>query len=508
MSGTLHLPIDGFQSLVARASAEFSDAGLANEDIVALLLRNDVGFLVAMTACGRSGLYAATINWQSHPDEISYVLRDCAASAILVDDDLLPKVLDIIPPTVTIYAVGRGLDRATIDSGILVRRAVRDWSARLLKQSPTEAPPRTTRSVITYTSGTTGKPKGVIRQPYPDKAAEAKHAETLGKVFGIDEGVRTLLCAPLYHSGPSAYARLAVRTLGTEGLIVVHARFEAERVLADIQDHRITHIWMVPTMFHRLLALPDEIRTAYDLSSLQWITVSAAHCPAETKKAMIDWFGPVIFEFYGTTETGPATVATSQDALERPGTVGRVLSGISLSIRNEEGEELPVGEIGEICCRNIHYPDFTYINRDDERHILDVASQIRTGDVGELDEDGFLFIRDRKKDMVIVGGVNIYPAEIESVLVQMPKVVDCAVLGLPHPEYGETLIAAVVLQSGVGTTEEDIKNYLANKIAKFKIPRHVFILSELPRHESGKLVKRRLRDELSVLLPEADRRTA
>lgn len=495
VSDDFHLSPAEFEHTVRRAREEFEIAGIGDGDTVALLLRNDASFLVAMTALGRSGIYAATLNWQSHPDEVAYVLNDCGARAVLIEDGLIERFVAAIPSAVTVYAVGPNGETPRVVAAVPGKRQL-DWNRRVADRPSADKELRSAKGVIVYTSGTTGKPKGVRRQPFPDKASEAKYASMLARVFGIQRSVRTVICAPLYHSGPSAYARLAVRHLGDNGLIVLHRKFDAEKLLHDIQKYAITHIWMVPTMFHRLLSLSEEVRRSFDLSSLDHIIHSAANCPPETKRAMIQWLGPVLYEFYGATETGPVTFAAPDDALARPGTVGRIIPGITLSIRDDDGNVLPAGAIGEICCVNHGYPDFTYINREDERHVLNIDGEIRTGDMGELDDDGYLFIRDRKKDMVIVGGVNVYPAEIETVLVAMPGIADCAVVGLPDEEYGEVLVAAVTLHGVARLGEEAIKDFLGSRLGKFKVPRHVHILSELPRQESGKLLKRKLREQL------------
>jgi long-chain acyl-CoA synthetase len=494
VSDEFHLSPPEFEHTVRRARQEFESAGIRDGDTVALLLQNDASFLAAMTALGRSGIYAATLNWQSHPDEVAYVLNDCGARAILMEDGLVERFVASVPSGVTVYAVGPngGAPRNATTNNV----SMLDWNKRVSERPSADTALRSAKGVIVYTSGTTGKPKGVRRQPFPDKLAEANYASMLGRVFGIQRSVRTIICAPLYHSGPSAYTRLAVRHLGDDGLIVLHRKFDAEKLLHDIQKYAITHIWMVPTMFHRLLSLPEDVRHSYTLSSLSHIIHSAANCPPATKTAMIHWLGPVLYEFYGATETGPVTFAEPEDALAKPGTVGSIIPGIKLSIRDDDGNVLPPGAVGEICCVNPSYPDFAYINREDERRVLNIDGEIRTGDMGELDDDGYLFIRDRKKDMVIVGGVNVYPAEIEIVLVAMPGISDCAVVGLPSEEYGEVLVAAVTLRPDMHVDEEAIKAFLGARLGKFKVPRRIHILSELPRQESGKLLKRKLREQL------------
>ena len=498
ISGTAHITGPQFEQLVRRAVVEFSVSGYKEGDTVALLLQNDITFLVAMTALGRSGIYAATLNWHSHPDEAAYILKDCGARAVLIQEELFARFAAAIPDGIAIYVVGSNLQSAGTKSGSSsrARGIALDWNQRVAGRPDTEREPLRSRGVIVYTSGTTGRPKGVLREPFVSREAEAKQAEQLTAVFGGRVGMRTVICGPLYHGGPSAYARLAIRNLGNDGLIVLHQKFDAEMLLKDVETYSITHLWLVPTMFHRMLTLTEAIRNKYRTSSLEWIIHGAAPCPAWVKQGMLQWLGPVIREFYGTTETGPVTLASPEMAMSRPGTVGKRLPGVTVTIRDEAGIQLPPGTIGEICCSNKYYPDFTYINRIDDRRALDIADEVRTGDLGEIDQDGYLFIRDRKKDMVIVGGVNIYPAEIESVLIAMPEAYDCAAFGIPDDEYGEVLAVAVVPKDEMEITEDAVKKYLAQHQASYKTPRKVFIVSHIPREDSGKLFKRKLRDQL------------
>ena len=280
--------------------------------------------------------------------------------------------------------------------------------------------------------------------------------------------MRTLLVAPLYHSAPTAYIRSAMGAARTGGEIHFLPKFDAETALAMISEHRITHMWMVPTMFIKLLALPDEVRAKYDVSSIRNIVHSGAPCPIGVKLRMIEWFGPVINEFYGSTETGPVTYAGAEDYLAHPGTAGRVLDLCRIEIVDADGNILPRGEIGEIAAANTTYPDFTYRNRDSERNDLDVAGLIRSGDIGLIDADGFLFLKDRKKDMVISGGVNLYPAEVEDVLLQLDNVRDGAVFGLPDEVFGERLVAAVSLHH----PESDVARGRASDVVGVGVVEH------------------------------------
>jgi long-chain acyl-CoA synthetase len=247
-------------------------------------------------------------------------------------------------------------------------------------------------------------------------------------------------------------------------------------------------------MFIRLIKLPEALRRTYDIGSLRHVIHAAAPCPAEIKRAMIDWWGPVIHEFYGSTESGAVTFANSQDALNKPGTVGRAAPGAELRVIGEDGRLLPPGEIGEIYSRIPGNPDFTYHNKPEKRAEIDRDGFITSGDVGYLDADGYLFLCDRKRDMVISGGVNIYPAEIEAALHAVAGVHDCAVFGIPDDEFGEALMAVVEPQAGVTLDAKAIRAELKATLADYKVPKHIEIRHGLPREDSGKIFKRRLRD--------------
>ena len=299
-----------------------------------------------------------------------------------------------------------------------------------------------------YTSGTTGRPKGVRRNA-PSADEQRKTEECVRRRLGVKPGVRALLPGPLYHISPNAFA---VRAARLAELLVLMPRFDAEALLSLIEREQIDTIIMVPTMFARLLQLSAEVRSRHDLSSLRHVVHTAAPCPPALKEQMIDWWGPVIHEFYGSTEAGVLTLATSQDASRKPGTVGRCIPGAELRIYDDAGNILPPGQIGEIHGRFNGYPDFTYHGRPDKRAEVERDGLITSGDVGYLDEDGYLFICDRKRDMVISGGVNIYPAEIEAVLHSLPGVHDCAVFGIPDEEFGEALMAVVEPQAGAAVS--------------------------------------------------------
>ena len=290
------------------------------------------------------------------------------------------------------------------------RPNTRRW---LAAAPPYDGPPRRVHYSLPYSSGTTGKPKGVIR-----KAATPEQATRVVEItqiaLGIKQGMRTAIVAPLYHSAPASYG---MQSLMFGDLVIVHERFDAERLLADIEKHKLDRLYLVPTHFVRLLRLPDEVKRRYDISSVAFVASTGSPCPPEVKKQMIEWWGPVINESYASSEAGFITALSSAEALSHPGSAGRPLPGADVRIMNDAGEVLPPFEAGLIYCLQTAYPEFTYINRDADRRAIERDGLVAVGDVGYFDRDGYLYICDRKSDMVISGGVNIYPAEIESVLV-------------------------------------------------------------------------------------------
>jgi long-chain acyl-CoA synthetase len=271
-------------------------------------------------------------------------------------------------------------------------------------------------------------------------------------------------------------------------------RFAPEGLLRAIEQHRLTHLHMVPTMFIRLLKLPQAVRERYDLSSLELVVHGAAPCPPEVKRRMLDWWGPVIREYYGSTEAGIVSVVDADEWLARPGTVGRPIAGTRVAVYDENAHLLPAGESGEIYMTLNAITDFTYHNADEKRREIARGDMVTNGDVGCLDADGYLFLNDRKRDMVISGGVNIYPAEIEATLHNMPGVHDCAVFGIPDDEYGEALAAAVQASAGADLNADKVRAYLREHLAGYKVPRVVTFHASLPREDSGKIFKRRLRE--------------
>ena len=478
----------------ARIAGGLQRLGVKQGDSVCILMRNDIAFIEAAYAAMQLGAYGVPVNWHFKPEEITYILRDSGTAVLIAHADLLHQLRDAIPPDVTVFSAPTPPEiiatyRVDPDHLAVPDFAI-DLEAWLAQQAPYDGPAVPQPQNMIYTSGTTGHPKGVRRHaPTP---AQNAHAESMrAMIYGLKRGARALLPGPLYHSAPNSFGLRAGR-LG--GALVLMPRFEPEEFLRLIEAQRIDTMFVVPTMFIRLMKLPENVRRTYDVSSLRHVIHAAAPCPPDVKRAMIEWWGPVIYEFYGSTESGAVTFATSDDALKKPGTVGRIAPGAELRFLGEDGRALPQGEIGEIYTRISGNPDFTYHNKPEKRGEIDRDGFITSGDVGFIDEDGYVFICDRKRDMVISGGVNIYPAEIEAVLHAVPGVHDCAVFGIPDSEFGEALMAVVEPQGGVTLDVADIRARLKASLADYKIPRHIDIQNELPREDSGKIFKRRLRD--------------
>jgi long-chain acyl-CoA synthetase len=494
VSGSRRVDHGDLAAQALRMAGGLATLGVGQGDCVAILMRNDIPFLIASYGAIALGALAVPVNWHFKPDEVGYVLRDSGAKVLIAHADLLRAASGGIPSGLPVFAVetppeilaAYGIDPAQAR----VPAGSEEFETWLAAQQPYDGPPLPPTLSMIYTSGTTGHPKGVKRRAMtPDEQKAMDAIRNL--VFGMQPGCRTAVTGPLYHAAPNAFGLRAGRM--AERLVLM-PRFEAEELLALIERERIETLFMVPTMFVRLLRLPAAVRRKYDVSSLRHVVHAAAPCPSEIKQAMIDWWGPVIYEFYGSTESGPVSFVSSVEALKKPGTIGRIAPGAEIKILDEAGRELPQGEVGEIYSRITAYADFTYHNHPEKRREIERDGFITSGDVGYFDEDGYLFLCDRKRDMVISGGVNIYPAEIEAVLLTMPCVADCAVFGVPDDEYGETLMAVIEPASGASVDLAQIRAYLSQKLAGYKVPKAIEVRASLPREDSGKIFKRRLRD--------------
>lgn len=479
----------------ARAATGFDAEGAVEGGAIAIMLRNDFPFLECILAANMIGAYAVPINWHYRHDEVRYMLTDSAATHLVVHADLLPEVAAAIPSHVRVLCVPTPDEVARAynipEARCLPPESSREWYQWLHEHAAWSKPSRLARGRMNYTSGTTGRPKGVRRAP-PKPEDRERHARLNLDWFGMRPGMSTAMIGPLYHSVQSTYAQSAVRA---GGQVHLAPRFDAEEVLHLIEHRRITHLHLVPVMMRRLLQLPDHVKTRYDLSSLEFVVHGAAPCSPEVKRAMIDWWGPILHEYYGTTEAGMVSRASSEEWLTRPGTVGRAWPGREIRICDAEGSVLPARREGHVYMSLGLVPDFTYHNASEARTRAEREGFITSGDIGYLDEDGYLFLCDRAHDVVISGGANIYPAEIEGVLVSHPDVHDCAVFGVPDEEFGESLMAVVQLRQGSNVSKDTLSFFLASKLAKFKVPRSFEFRDTLPREDSGKIFKRALRND-------------
>ena len=466
-----------------RLAHVLQEAGLRTGDVVALLSDNRPEAYEVYWAAMRSGLYVTAVNHHLSADEVSYIVRDCGAKALVVSPAKadLAAALDVEVGT-----------RLTFEGDY--EEALRGASTEPLAEQPHG-------DDLLYSSGTTGRPKG-IKPPLPPIAVDEPgyiYPTVFGALYGFDPETVYLSPAPLYHAAPLRFGGV-IHALG--GTLVMMEKFDAEGALQAISDHRVTHTQMVPTMFVRLLKLPDDLRTSYDVSSLRAVVHAAAPCPVEVKRRMIEWLGPVVHEYYASTEANGATFIDSETWLAHPGSVGTALMGV-LHICGEDGAELGPGEVGSVYFEREQLT-FRYHN-DDERTAStqhpDHPTWTTVGDVGYVDEEGFLYLTDRKAFMIISGGVNIYPQDVEDLFSLHPKVVDIAVLGVPDDEMGERVVAFVQPAPGVETGEAlaaELTAYARDRIAHFKVPREFHFRAELPRTPTGKMVKGRLREEYAA----------
>lgn len=494
ISGNRRRGKDEIAARAARAATGLSRAGVGQGDTVALLLRNDIAIFEASTAATLLGAYPVPINWHFKPDEIAYILNDCKAKALVAHRDLLKNLPTPLPAGVLLLVVDTPPELVVaygVSGDATVPAAARLWDEWLVGYEPWTGAPQLTSSVI-YTSGTTGKPKGVQRPPMTQEQAQRAFAMVLGMYgFQAGEAIRTVITGPMYHTAPNGYGLTTFRFGGT---IVLQPRFDPLELLAAIEKYRITHLHLVPTMFVRLLKLSDEERTAHDLSSLRFVSHGAAPCSPKVKQAMIDWWGPVINEYYGSTETGGITVQSSLEALKKPGSVGRPLSGVKLRICDEAGNPLGRGAVGNIHIHTTAMPGFNYLGKSGAQAQIDDEPYVWVGDIGYLDEEGYLFLCDRRSDIINSGGVNIYSAEIEAALMEIPGITDCAVFGIPDEEYGESVCAHVVADPAAALSEEGVKAFLRERLSGYKVPRRIVFDAALPREESGKVFKRKIRE--------------
>jgi len=432
------------------------------------------------------GMYLTPINNHLTAPEIAFIVEDSGAKIFIGSErfhDECAKARELSSfPSDKAFALGEVAGFASLD----------DLKAGQPVSMPDD---RSAGQVMNYTSGTTGKPKGV-RRPLADISPDlvATMMSAFLGMFGIQpEDDNVHICgSPLYHT---AVLMFSSNSLHCGHGVVLMEKWLPEEMLRLIEKYRVTHSHMVPTQFNRLLKLEESVRKQYDMGSLRAMIHAAAPCPVETKKKMLDWWGDTIYEYYAATEGG-GTLVTPQEWRKFPGTVGRAWANSDVKIYDDDGKELGPGEVGTVYMQ-LGQADFEYKGADQKTRDNRIGNYFTVGDVGELNEEGYLFLRDRKLDMIISGGANIYPAEIEAELIQHPKVADVAVFGIPHEDWGEEIKAVIEVIDGVETGEAltaEILAWCADRLARMKHPKSIDYVEALPRDPNGKLYKRKLRD--------------
>jgi long-chain acyl-CoA synthetase len=464
-------------------------------DHVAILLPNDDRTHEVVFGAQRSGLYYTMVNTHLTAEEAAYIVNDCGARTLVTSSKLRDLAAEIVPltPAVDLRLMlgrgdGDGGDVDVPDTYVAYDDLVSQFPGEPLEHEEEGFP-------MLYSSGTTGHPKGVRRplsgEPF---GTYATLNPMLERIMGFTEGDVYLSPAPLYHAAPLVWSSTILRMGGT---VVVMERFDPKECLRLIQAHRVTHAQFVPTMFVRMLKLPDEVRTGFDVSSLRSVVHAAAPCPPEVKRRMIEWWGPIVHEYYSGTEGMGMTWIGPEDAVAHPGSVGRAIWG-QVHICDDEGNEVPVGETGVVYFGGRTDTTFEY-NHDPEktRQSFNDKGWATLWDVGHVDEEGFLYLTDRKLFMIVSGGVNIYPQEVEDVLVLHPAVADVAVFGIPEPEMGEEVKAVVQPAPGYEpgpALEAEIIAFCRSHLSHYKCPQTVDFTDQLPRGENGKLYKKGLRE--------------
>jgi long-chain acyl-CoA synthetase len=468
----------------SRMAKALRTRGLRTEDHVAILMENNRQYLEVLWAAQRSELHYTAINRHLRPEEVQYVLDDCGATALVVSESMADVIagLDLSRVSVRICAVG-DLDGFERYDDVLAGEVAGPLDDE-----------REGREML-YSSGTTGRPKGV-RKPVPGlpfgdpEAAPVQVAEGISRMGG-GPGAVYLSPAPLYHSAPLVYC-MSMQRLGAT--VVVMERFDAAHCLDLIERHRVTLAQFVPTMFIRMLRLPEVERTSHDLSSLQLVLHASAPCPVTIKHLMIEWWGPILIEYYAGTEDVGTCIISSQEWLEHPGSVGRPVD--ECHVVGDDGEDLAAGESGVVYFAGGR--PFEYHNDPEKTASIYNDRGWRTlGDVGHLDDDGYLFLTDRAAHMIISGGVNIYPQEAENVLAGHPAVADVAVIGVPDPDMGEAVKAVVEATDPAAAGPDlaaELSAFCRAELATYKCPRSIDFVTDLPRSDNGKLYKRLLRE--------------
>lgn len=481
-----------FDRRVNRLINALREAGLASGDTLAILCGNRREYFEAMAAATQAGWRYVPINWHWVGEEVAYVLENSEAKALIADEGCIEIAVDAVA-----RMSGRTL-RAACVIGRAAREGFAPYEELLASAAPDEPEGQVLGGPMFYTSGTTGRPKGVVSTAF-QLGAPIDLLKLIGKSLatnlGLPERGMTLLEGPIYHSAQWAFSFLP---LSGGASVVMRQKFDPGETLELIDRYQVTNVHLVPTQFIRLLRLPEAERRSFRGDSLRVVWHGAAPCSREVKRQMIEWWGPVVNEYYGATEGAFVSTIRSEEWLRKPGSLGKPLPMVEVRVVREDGSLAGVGEEGQLYFKNKLGTDFEYHKDPEKTAAAHLEPGVYSfGDVGYLDEDGHLFMSDRKIDMIISGGVNIYPAEIEGVLVAHPKVTDAAVFGVPNEEFGEEVKAAVELVGGTTAGPElaaELIEHCRQHLAGYKAPRSIDFEASLPRHPTGKLYKRLLRD--------------
>ena len=453
--------------------------GLTTGDSVALVCSNRAEFVEVLAATQRAGWRITPVNWHLNAEEVAYIIKDCEAKAVFCEARVATSQAAVAqcPDLLAKIAIGGAIP------GFL------DYDAVLAPLDGGDITDPVLGNAMMYTSGTTGRPKGVYR-PQAVVAPPGLYA-----LRGYDHETSVQLCAgPAYHAAPLAFDVRGAMGAGCE--LVFMDKWDSETVLALMHDKRVSHLHLVPIMFQRLLALPDEVKARYDLSSVIYIVHGAAPCPPEVKAAMIDWFGPVLSEYYAGSEGGAGFVISSEEWLAKPGSVGKRPALLGSKILDEAGHELPTGVPGGIYHQLPPGGGFTYYKDEAKTNANRVGDYFTMGDVGYFDEDGYLFLTGRNAETIISGGVNIYPQEVDNELIKHDAVADSSTVGIPHDEWGEQVKAVIMLEPGFAPSDQLAQEILAfarASLPAFKVPRSVDFVTDLPRSEAGKIQRNKVR---------------
>lgn len=451
------------------------ESGLKAGDAVAMVCSNRAEFVEVLSATQRAGMRITPINWHLTADEIAYIINDCEAKAVFYEQRAAMSALDQCPDVLVKVAIGGGI------AGFI------DYDTALSTLDGTDIPDPILGDRMMYTSGTTGRPKGVHRSQAAPLSLSSRR--------GYDHMTSVQLCAgPAYHTGPLAVDVIAAMIVGCQLIFI--DKWDSELVLRTIAEKRVTHCHMVPIMFQRLLALPLEVKLAYDISCVECIIHGAAPCPTEVKRAMIEWFGPVLNEYYAGSEGGAGFAISSQEWLWKPGSVGKRPGVIGSKILDEQGNECPVGVIGVVYHQLPPDSGFAYYKDNTKTLSNRVGDYFTLGDIGYFDEDDYLFLTGRDAEIIISGGVNIYPQEIDNELIKHPAVADIATVGVPHDEWGEQVKAVILLKPNYEPSEilaQEILDFGRSNLPSFKVPRSVDFVTDLPRTDAGKILRNKVR---------------